>query len=159
MRLPFTIDEFLDVFRRYNEAVWPAQWILLLLSVVIVVAAFRAGRPTRAPLLLLSALWLWMGIVYHLAFFRSINPAAALFGALFVVQAGLLLWLAFREPAPVFTPLRGSAGVLGVSMIIFSLIVYPLLSYLLGHRYPFAPRSEERSVGKGGRGRECCEQQ
>jgi hypothetical protein len=139
MRLPFTIYEFLDVFRRYNEAVWPAQWILLLLSVVTVVAAFRARRPTRAPLLLLFALWLWMGIVYHIAFFRSINPAAALFGALFVVEAGLFVWLAFREPAPVFTPLRDAAGVLGVSMIIFSLIVYPLLSYLLGHRYPFAP--------------------
>ena len=26
MRLPFTIDQFLDVFSRYNVAVWPAQW-------------------------------------------------------------------------------------------------------------------------------------
>ena len=29
MRLPFTIDQFLDVFRRYNLAVWQAQWVLV----------------------------------------------------------------------------------------------------------------------------------
>ena len=29
MRLPFTIDQFLDVFRRYNLAVWPAQWVVV----------------------------------------------------------------------------------------------------------------------------------
>lgn len=139
MRIPFTIDEFLDVFRRYNEAVWPAQWILVLLAAATVVAALRMRRPTRTPLLLLSVLWLWMGIVYHFIFFRSINPAAALFSALFVMQAGLLAWLAFREPARHFTLRWDSAGVLGVSMIAFALIVYPLLGWLLGHGYPYAP--------------------
>jgi hypothetical protein len=139
MRIPFTIDEFLDVFRRYNEAVWPAQWILVLLAAATVVAALRTRRPTRTPLLLLSGFWLWMGIVYHFGFFRSINPAAALFTALFVMQAGLLLWVAFREPARRFTLQRDGAGRFGGSMIVFSLIIYPLLGWLLGHRYPYAP--------------------
>jgi len=139
MRIPFTIDEFLDLFRRYNEVVWPAQWILVLLAAATVVAALRMRRPTRIPLLLLSVLWLWMGIVYHFVFFRSINPAAALFGALFVMQAGLLVWLASRKPVRHFTLRRDSAGVLGVSMIVFALIIYPLLGWLLGHRYPYAP--------------------
>jgi hypothetical protein len=139
MRIPFTVDGFLDVFRRYNEAVWPAQWILVLLAAATVVAALRMRRPTRIPLLLLSVLWLWMGIVYHFVFFSSINPAAALFGALFVMQAGLLAWLASRKPVTHFTFRRDSAGVLGVSMIVFALIIYPLLGWLLGHRYPYAP--------------------
>ena len=139
MRIPFTIDQFLDVFRRYNEAVWPAQWVLVLLAAATVVAALRMRRPTRIPLLLLSVLWLWMGIVYHFVFFRSINPAAALFGALFVIQAALLMWLVSRKPVRHFTLRRESAGVLGVSMIIFALIIYPLLGSILGHRYPYAP--------------------
>ena len=139
MRIPFTIDQFLDVFRRYNEAVWPAQWVLVLLAAATVVAALRMRRPTRIPLLLLSVLWLWMGIVYHFVFFRSINPAAALFGALFVIQAALLMWLASRKPVRHFTLRRDSAGVLGVSMIVFALIIYPLLGSILGHRYPYAP--------------------
>ena len=139
MRIPFTIDQFLDVFRRYNEAVWPAQWVLVLLAAATVVAALRMRRPTRIPLLLLSVLWLWMGIVYHFVFFRSINPAAALFGALFVIQAALLMWLVSRKPVRHFTLRRDSAGVLGVSMIVFALIIYPLLGSILGHRYPYAP--------------------
>jgi hypothetical protein len=139
MLIPFTIDEFLDVFRWYNEAVWPAQWVMVLLAAATTVVAVRTRRPTRAPLLLLSALWLWMAIVYHLAFFRSINPAAAVFGALFIMQAGFLLWLAFREPVRHFTIQRDSVSLLGGSIIVFSLIVYPLLGWLLGHRYPYAP--------------------
>jgi len=25
MRLPFTVEQFLEVFARYNDAIWPAQ--------------------------------------------------------------------------------------------------------------------------------------
>ena len=28
MQLPFTVDQFLEVFHRYNLAVWPVHWIL-----------------------------------------------------------------------------------------------------------------------------------
>lgn len=137
--MPFTIDDFLDVFHRYNDAVWPAQWILLILALIAVGAALRARRPTRAPVLILAVLWLWMGIVYHLAFFRSINRAAIVFGALFIVQAGVFGWLALRKPAVRFTVGRDAAGVLGGLMIAFSLIIYPTLGWLAGHRYPAAP--------------------
>ena len=36
--------QFLDVFRRYHEAVWPWPWVLLALGAAAVVAALR-GRP------------------------------------------------------------------------------------------------------------------
>lgn len=137
--MPFTVGDFLDVFRRYNEAVWPAQWILVILALVAVVAALRARRPGRAPALILAGLWLWIGIVYHLAFFRSINPAAVLFGALFIVQAGIFVWLALRKPATRFTMQRDAASLLGGLMIVFALIIYPSLGWLAGHRYPAAP--------------------
>ena len=137
MDIPFTIDEFLDVFRRYNEAVWPAQWILVILAVTAVGAALRGHA--RTPMLILSFLWLWIGIVYHFAFFRSINPGAVVFGALFVVQAGLLGWLAFRTPSTRFSVRGDVASVLGGLMIVFSLIIYPSLGLLAGHRYPAAP--------------------
>src|SRR5689334_3555624 len=98
MRLPFTTEQFLDVMRRYNEAVWPAQWALLLLGVCAVAVAVRAGTTGgRAVAAILATLWLWMGIAYHLAFFRAINPAATAFGALFVAQGALFLWLGVRR--------------------------------------------------------------
>ena len=137
--MPFTIDDFLGVFRSYNQAVWPAQWILVILALVAVVPAFRARWLTRAPLFILAVLWLWMGIVYHLAFFRSINPAAVVFGALFIVQAGIFVWLALREPGVRFTIQPDMPGVLGALMVVFALVIYPSLGWLAGHRYPAAP--------------------
>jgi hypothetical protein len=137
--MPFTIDDFLEVFRRYNEAVWPVQWILVILALVAVVAALRARWLTRAPALILAVLWLWIGIVYHLAHFRAINPAAVIFGALFIVQAGVFVWLGLRKPAIRFTVRWDAPGVLGALMIVFALIIYPSLGWLAGHRYPAAP--------------------
>jgi hypothetical protein len=137
--MPFTIDDFLEVFRRYNEAVWPVQWILVILALVAVVAALRARWLTRAPALILAVLWLWIGIVYHLAHFRAINPAAVIFGALFIVQAGVFVWLALRTPAIRFTVRWDAPGVLSALMIVFALIIYPSLGWLAGHRYPAAP--------------------
>ena len=137
--MPFTIDDFLDVFRRYNDAVWPAQWILLILGLTAVVAALRARWLTRAPVLILAVLWLWIGIVYHLAFFRAINPAAVVFGVLFIVQAGVFVWLALRKPPIRFTVQRDAAGLLGGLMIVFALVIYPSLGWLAGHRYPATP--------------------
>ncbi len=137
--MPFTVADFLDVFRQYNEAVWPAQWILVILALVAAVAPLRARGLTRAPALILAVLWLWTGVVYHLVFFRSINPSAALFGGLFIVQAGMFVWLAVRRPVTTFIVRRDLAGVLGGAIILMALIVYPSLGWLAGHRYPATP--------------------
>lgn len=136
MRLPFTIDEFFDVFRRYNEAVWPAQWILVAIALVAIVAA-ASSRPRirAAPILVLALLWLWMGIVYHGLFFRAINPAATLFMILFVGQAGAFLWVV-RSPLPDVRAVSPGAGAV---LMIYALLAYPALGYFMGHRYPESP--------------------
>ena len=140
MRIPFTIEQFLDVFRRYNESVWPAQWILLLVGVAAVVLARRADpRASRAISLALAGLWLWMGVVYHLTFFRAINPAAVAFGLLFVAQAALLAWLGAWRGRLAFAARADAAGVTGGLLVLYALVAYPALGYVLGHRYPAAP--------------------
>ena len=140
MQLPFTTGEFLEVFRRYNEAVWPAQWILLALGLAaIVLAVSRAPYAGRAASLVLASLWLWMGVVYHLIFFRPINQAATGFGVAFVVQAALLAWLGAWRGALRFRPRADAAGVAGALALLYALAVYPALAYLLGHRYPATP--------------------
>jgi len=44
---------------------------------------------------LLAAFWAWMAVAYHFAYFTRINPAAWLFGALFLVEAALFARYAF----------------------------------------------------------------
>ncbi|HSK09266.1 MAG TPA: DUF6064 family protein, partial [Vicinamibacterales bacterium] len=93
MNLPFTHEQFLDVFASYNTALWPAALVLWLLTALAVVAWLRAGdRGSRALAGVLALHWAWSAVAYHAAFFRQINPAASLFAALFLVQAGLFAW-------------------------------------------------------------------
>jgi hypothetical protein len=140
MRLPFTLDQFLDVFRRYNTAVWPAQWALLAIALVIAILVYRdRPRDHRWVHGLLAVLWLWMAFAYHIAFFASVNPMAVAFGAAFALQGALFAWYALRSPAEPVRTHSGAAGHLGVVLVAYALFVYPALGYMFGHRYPAAP--------------------
>ncbi len=140
MNPPFSLQQFLEIFKQYNEAVFPAQIILYLLAFVAIYCVSiiwrRAGKITG---IILSLLWLWMGVVYHLIFFSSINPAAYVFGILFIIQALLFLYYAvFRDKLFfIFKPDR--YGITGLFFIFYALIIYPVSGYLLGHSYPYAP--------------------
>jgi hypothetical protein len=138
--LPFTAERFFDVFRQYNESVWPAQWLLAAMAVVAVIAAGRArARGGQITSGVLAMLWLWSGAVYHLAFFTAINRAAVVFGALFVAQSILFIWLGVRRRQLKFRARMDSAGIIGALLIVYALVIYPLLGDSLGHRYPEAP--------------------
>jgi hypothetical protein len=140
MRVPFTVGQFLEVFRRYNDAVWPAQWALYALGIAAVVLVFRSmplsGRVISG---ILATLWLWMGVVYHLTFFRAINSAAVLFGIAFIAQAVLFAWLGVWRGRLSFRARLDLAAIVGGLLVLYALVVYLLLGYALGHRYPAAP--------------------
>jgi hypothetical protein len=140
MDLPFTTEEFLDVFERYNEGVWPAQLVVYPVGAAAVVLMARGTRRTdQLAAAMLGAMWIWVGVAYHFVYFSEINPSARVFALLFVAQGlvlliggGLFRQLGFGEP------LRPSALV-GVALICFSAVVYPSWGALVGHVYPRAP--------------------
>ena len=137
--MPFTAEQFFQVFARYNLAVFPAQIALVLLAVTAVLAARRktaAGDRTAAAIL--GLLWLWMGLVYHLVFFTAINPAAYLFGALFALE-GLLFFAAAGRRRLHFRFLEDARGIAGASLLIFALIGYPFIGHLAGRFFPLNP--------------------
>jgi hypothetical protein len=140
MRMPFTTAQFFDVFRQYNQDVWPIQLLLLAAGLVAALMGFRTSvRAGRVLSGILAILWLWMGVVYHISFFRVINPAAAWFGALFVVQGGLFAWLGAWKAQLAFRVRRDVRGVGGALLVVYALALYPMLAFMLGHRYPAAP--------------------
>jgi uncharacterized protein DUF6064 len=141
MQPPFSAEQFFEVLRRYNETVWPAQWGFYALALVAVIVAGRGQTPRAGRIVsgILALLWLWMGVVYHLTFFRAINPAATLFGALFIVEAGLLAWTGVWRTRLVFRPQFDWASVMGGLLLLYGLVLYPMLGLALGHRYPATP--------------------
>jgi len=140
MKLPFTTEEFLKVFEKYNLAVWPMQYGLYLIAVAAVILAVKTTTYSSKYIsLALALLWLWMGIVYHLLFFSTINKAAYGFGLLFIVQGVLFLIQGFFRNQFSFEFKNDIYGFVGTAVILFALIVYPVISYYLGHMYPSSP--------------------
>lgn len=77
MKTPFTIEQFFDVFKNYNEAVFPIQALFYLLSLFVVYLTIKPNSGSEKIVSgILGLLWLWMGIVYHLVFFTAVNNAA-----------------------------------------------------------------------------------
>jgi hypothetical protein len=138
--LPFTTEQFLAVFALYNESIWPMQLVLnaaaLLGFVLIFSAAEWASRATAA---LLSLLWAWMAVAYHFVFFSAINPAAWLFGAMFLLGSLAFAWIGVVRASLSFRPAGGVRGIAGTALIVFALVFYPAVGYIVGHRYPAAP--------------------
>jgi hypothetical protein len=137
--LPFTHAQFISVFARYNANVWPAQLVAYGLALAMVLAILRPSvRGDRFVAGALAAMWLWTGIAYHAVHFSTINKAALLFGALFLVQSVLLLRAG--QAGRLRFAFSGSAGAwLGAALIVYASVGYPLVGLWAGLRYPELP--------------------
>lgn len=135
--MPFTIEQFLEIFREYNLSVWPMPVVLCVMGVFAVFfGARRAPASDTVVSYILAFFWLWMGIMYHFAFFSSINKAAYLFAALFVVQ-GVLFFVAKNRL--VFRFHRDIYGITGAVLMLFAMVIYPIWGYFNGHIFPASP--------------------
>jgi len=114
MEIPFTVEQFFDVFGTYNTAIWPAQILAYVLGIVALALAFRESKlSTRIVSGILALFWIWMGVFYHMVHFSVINPAAWIFGSFYIL--------------------------LGGCFILYAMVVYRLLGISFGHSYPRAP--------------------
>jgi hypothetical protein len=138
MGLPFSRDQFLDVFAAYNTALWPVAAILWLATLAGVVLLVRGRADSVGLTALLAIHWAWSGVAYHARFFSGINPAAWLFATLFVAQAAALAWSGVARRRLRFawgrSPRHGLAGVLLVLAL-----AYPGLALAAGHAWPRTP--------------------
>lgn len=140
MKIPFSKEEFLDVFEKYNQSIWPVQVLFYFLALTALIAIWKNHKnSSRLALFIVSFFWIWMGLVYHLIYFSSINQAASIFGVAFIVQGLLFLYFGvIRKSIQLKASLRLS-GVVAVIFFTYSLIIYPLLGVFTGHVYPRAP--------------------
>ena len=140
MKLPFTVEQFLEIFKSYNQAIYPLQIIFYMLAALVIFLSIRKiTNSSRIINGILAFLWLWMGIVYHLFYFSQINKAAYLFGIIFIIQGLLFLYYGVfnNKLSYKFTP--GLFGLSGAVLVVFALILYPVIGYTFGHIYPSSP--------------------
>jgi hypothetical protein len=138
--LPFTPGQFLSVFVNYNTAIWPVPVGAYLLGCsAIVLLLWKASHADRVTAGILAIMWLWTGIAYHGVFFATINKAAYLFGALFVIQGAHLLYSGVYHDRLRFGLGDGPTVWVGVALVIYAAILYPLIGMWTGHVYPEMP--------------------
>lgn len=138
--MPFTQEQFISVFFSYNTSVWPMQVFLNLLAIIslfLIIKKFSIADKFVNSVL--TFLWLWMGIVYHIIYFSEINPAANIFAILFIAQAILFLFFGVLKDKLTYTASNSYLSFIGFLFILFALFIYPFLGLLFNHTYPSSP--------------------
>lgn len=140
MNLPFSLTDFLNVFKDYNQSVFPLQVVFYFIAFLCVYILFTGIKNlNRKVSIVLSFFWLWMGIVYHIIFFSEINKAAYIFGGLFILQGLMFAGCGLIRKKLSFEYTKSAAKNAGIVLIAYALIIYPVLGTLLGHAYPYSP--------------------
>ena len=84
-------------------------------------------------------MWLWTGVAYHALSFSVINKAAYIFAALFIFEGCYLIYAGVYRDQIRFGLRPILATGVGISLIVYTAIVYPLIGVATGHRYPEMP--------------------
>ncbi len=140
MDLPFSLTDFLNLFKEYNQSVFPLQVVFYFIAFLCVYILFTGIKNlNRKVSIVLSFFWLWMGIVYHIIFFSGINKAAYIFGGLFILQGMMFAGCGLIRKKLSFEYTKSAANNAGIVLIAYALIIYPVLGTFLGHAYPYSP--------------------
>jgi hypothetical protein len=135
-------DELLALFADYNPAVWPIQlvaWVAALAGIGLL--AWRPSPATDRLLVgFLAAIWLVIGIVFQGVYVRDIDPTlSTVYAAAFVIQVVLLVGYGVAGNRVRLRLERTPTVAVGLLLIVYALLVYPLIGVALGHPYPEAP--------------------
>jgi hypothetical protein len=141
----YTLQDFLlfsprvywRTFELHNQAVWPLQFLALLLGAAILVWVVRPHPwSSRAILAILAAAWMWVAWAFLWSRYSTINWAAAYVAPAFGFQALLLGWFAGVRGHVHFEVSRSVSGATGFMLLLYALILHPFLAKFAGR--PFA---------------------
>lgn len=132
MKTPFTTEQFFSVFEKYNTAVIPFQLVIIIFGIFALLLV-HTNHSLKNKLIgsFLGLLWIWVGLVYHIVFFTVINKLAFVFGTAFIVQGLVILINTFRKDQLTYSYYSQTKNYFGYLFILFSLIIYPLISYFI----------------------------
>lgn len=140
MNIPFNVADFMNVFRLYNSSFHFMPPLMYLLGIGSICLLFsRRAVSNRIISGILAFYWMWMGAVYHIGYFSSINAASILFGLLFIVQGLVFLLYGSVAGRIAFHAGASAKSAVALFLILYAMIVYPILGHSLGHVYPKSP--------------------
>jgi hypothetical protein len=140
VKIPFSTEEFLTLFELYNNAVWPTQLVLHAMALALFFLILKGGKfVDKIVIITLAFFWIWMGVVYHIGFFSSINPLAYGFGLFFLIQGLLFLYAGLFQRKIEFNFAYSPTVIIALLLVLYALLIYPILGFYSGHAYPRSP--------------------
>jgi len=137
MSIPFALEQFLELIRNYNLAIWPMQVIAYLLGIAALFLALKKTKySSRIIAAILAFFWLWVGILCNLMYFSQIWKVFIVFGILFIIQGILFLIAGVFKSNVSFRFRLDAYSNTGSLFIIYAIAGYPILGYFFGRIYP-----------------------
>jgi hypothetical protein len=133
----FHLDRFLSMVAEYNIAIWPMQVVAYVMGIAVVILALK--RTTYSSKIIsgvLAFFWLWTGIIFNSGFFSQIYKPASFFALIFLIQGILFIVFGLLRPNIEFQYKAGIYSIIGIILILFGMIGYPIMGYFIGHVYP-----------------------
>ncbi|GAA3964942.1 DUF6064 family protein [Allohahella marinimesophila] len=135
--MPMESEVYFRLFVRQNEAVWPWQGVALLLGLVACYLIWQRHHvwQARAAGLIVGSAWAWVGYSFHMQLHGELNWAATYMGWAFIVQGALMAAWGLRARAVNDCASTRARAWLGLALIVYGFIVYPLLGPLSGRSW------------------------
>lgn len=134
--MDITLDVLMDAFARYNQAIFPLQIFGFLLSFVALYYAFRKTRTSDWVIIgILIYFYIWNAFAFWLPAALDGFTPAYVFIAIFVFEAGYLLYAGIEKTLS-FHYQHTTYGIVGLVLVVFGLVIYPLIGLLIGRQYP-----------------------
>ena len=132
----FPLEQFTEVFEKYNLAIWPMHIVAYIMGIAILfLVVKRTKYSSQIIVAILSFLWLWTGIVFFFFYLSTVSTPSYFFGGLFIIQAILFLGSVIK-PRLSFGSQLNVYSVVGILFIAYAMVGYPVFGSFLGHSYP-----------------------
>jgi len=130
--LLFAPDTYYRLFHLYNAAIWPWQFLSIVVVAILWVVYKRNQSLITPALLLVSASFFMVSAVGFLfQFYAPINWAAHYFAMLFLVQGVLIFFLVGMRPTYKFVNTQSWRWKFGIAFIGYAFIGLPLMDLFL----------------------------
>lgn len=139
--IPYSAEVYQGLYTYYYQTISPAHIAALGVGLYLVVLCSRYSR--RGGLIgqmVIAALWMWNGIVFHGQFLIDLNWAAQYFGYAFIAQGAVIAGYAYTKRDDVYKPepdTRVASCVLIVLAMTFSPTVAAILETPISHTQLF----------------------
>jgi len=134
-----TGEQLLEIFATYNPQVWPMQVVAYLLGVAaIYLAVHKTAISAHGIPAILAFFWLWVALLFWLPSVLQGFTPGYFFVAIFVIQ-GLFFVINAIRPRLHFGAQPSLKTWIGLGIMLYALVGYPLVGALVGHTYPRMP--------------------